>query len=153
MHPHVMPDVRQERGIALALPEARIAWALNHPHLSDWLRLTSSFGRDRNLVLLNGRCLVSFFDCIALVQATMPDVWVFRHEKRAGLIEDLALAGREGMVRLIAHWSVRLTAVEQRIGQTDLILIATVSTGSTRPLLRDLRSQGAPVFWPVSSLN
>jgi len=49
MYHHLMPDVRQEPEIALALAEARIAWALNHPHLSDWLKaaLRTTTGLDQ----------------------------------------------------------------------------------------------------------
>ncbi len=46
---HLMPDVRQEPEIALAMAEARIAWALNHPHLSDWFKaaLRTTAGLDQ----------------------------------------------------------------------------------------------------------
>lgn len=49
MDQHLMSDVRQEPEIALALAEAKIAWALNHPHLSDWLKsaLRTTTGLDQ----------------------------------------------------------------------------------------------------------
>jgi hypothetical protein len=40
MNHYLVPDVRQEPEIGLARAEARIEWALNHPHISDWLKAT-----------------------------------------------------------------------------------------------------------------
>lgn len=33
-----MIEVRQEPEIILAVADARIAWVLEHPHMSDWLK-------------------------------------------------------------------------------------------------------------------
>ncbi len=33
-----MREVRQEPEIMLAIADARIAWVLEHPHMSDWLK-------------------------------------------------------------------------------------------------------------------
>lgn len=48
MKSEVLPFVRQEPETALAIANARIDWALKHPHLSDWLKeaLRSATGLD-----------------------------------------------------------------------------------------------------------
>lgn len=38
MRPMTTPVVWQEPEVALAIAEARIDWALNHPQTSDWLK-------------------------------------------------------------------------------------------------------------------
>ena len=41
-------ELKQEPEIMLAAAEARIAWVLEHPHMSDWLKqaLRTADGRD-----------------------------------------------------------------------------------------------------------
>lgn len=48
MKSDMLPFVRQEPETTLAIAEARIEWALHHPHLSDWLKaaLRSAKGLD-----------------------------------------------------------------------------------------------------------
>lgn len=48
MKSRLIPAIRQEPEITMAIAEARIDWALNHPHLSDWLKeaLRSASGLD-----------------------------------------------------------------------------------------------------------
>ncbi|MBP2277654.1 MULTISPECIES: hypothetical protein [Sphingomonas] len=38
MIPRVTPFARQEPEILRSRANARIAWVLNHPHMSDWLK-------------------------------------------------------------------------------------------------------------------
>lgn len=110
------------------------------------LHPTLFVNRDHPLVIIDSRCSVSPFDCVALVQRTLPSVSVIRQERDSGLVDDPVLAGKAPSARFIAHWIVRLMAVEQEIGLTDTIFISTSATYLALPSLHRLQSQGAIVL-------